>query len=201
MNLKNNVCDDKYFSLFAIKAEAEKIHNLALQLEIDQNTKEEWRQYVVLCNFLIDQLKHKSHHDAIRDLKLVFGGARGLNPENEKLAKKILKASNANSSATMGAPAWQSQNQMVPPMMMGPPMGQPPNHFMGFGQPQMGHGSFQGGGFQGGCFSCGQFGHMAKDCFSRGPSNNFSRGRRGNGGGRSFGGRFNHRGERKRGRN
>ena len=201
MNLKNDVCDDKYFSLFAIKAEAEKIHNLALQLEIDQNTKEEWRQYVVLCNFLIDQLKHKSHHDAIRDLKLVFGGARGLNPENEKLAKKILKASNANSSATMGAPAWQSQNQMVPPMMMGPPMGQPPNHFMGFGQPQMGHGSFQGGGFQGGCFSCGQFGHMAKDCFSRGPSNNFSRGRRGNGGGRSFGGRFNHRGERKRGRN
>ena len=202
MNLKNDVCDDKYFSLFAIKAEAEKIHNLALQLEIDQNTKEEWRQYVVLCNFLIDQLKHKSHHDAIRDLKLVFGGARGLNPENEKLAKKILKASNANSSATMGAPAWQSQNQMVPPMMMGPPMGQPPNHFMGFGQPQMGHGSFQGGGFQGGCFSCGQFGHMAKDCFSsRGPSNNFSRGRRGNNGGRSFGGRFNHRGERKRGRN
>ena len=147
MNLKNDVCDDKYFSLFAIKAEAKKIHNLALQLEIDQNTKEEWRQYVVLCNFLIDQLKHKSHHDAIRDLKLVFGGARGLNPENEKLAKKILKASNANSSATMGAPAWQSQNQMVPPMMMGPPMGQPPNHFMGFGHPQMGHGSFQGGGF------------------------------------------------------
>jgi len=95
MNLKNDVCDDKYFSLFAIKEEAEKIHNLALQLEIDQNTKEEWRQYVVLCNFLIDQLKHKSHHDAIRDLKLVFGGARGLNPENEKLAKKILKASNA----------------------------------------------------------------------------------------------------------
>ena len=73
---------------------------------------------------------------------------------------------------------------------------------MGFGQPQMGQGGFQGGGFQGGCYTCGQFGHMAKDRFSsRGPPNNFSRGRRGNGGGRSFGGRFNHRGERKRGRN
>ena len=82
MNFKNDVCDDKYFSLFAIKAEAEKIHNLALQLEIDQKTKEEWRQYVVFCNLLIDQLKHKSHNDAIRDLKMVFGVGRGLNPEN-----------------------------------------------------------------------------------------------------------------------
>ena len=44
MNLKNDVCDDKYFSLFAIKAEAEKIHNLALELEMDKDTKEEWRQ-------------------------------------------------------------------------------------------------------------------------------------------------------------
>ena len=60
MNLRNDVCDDKYFSLFAIKAEAEKIHNLALELEIDKSTKEAWRQYVVLCNFLIEQLKHKS---------------------------------------------------------------------------------------------------------------------------------------------
>ena len=57
MNFKNDVCDDKYFSLFAIKAEAEKIHNLALQLEIDKETREEWRQTIVLCNFLIDQLK------------------------------------------------------------------------------------------------------------------------------------------------
>ena len=30
MNLKNDVCDDKYLSIFAIKAEAEKIHYLAL---------------------------------------------------------------------------------------------------------------------------------------------------------------------------
>ena len=114
MNLKNDVCDDKYFSLFAIKAEAEKIYNLALELEIDNSTKEEWRQYVVLCNFLIEQLKHKSHHDAIRDLKLVFGGARGLNPENEKLAKKILKASNANATSAVLPPSWNPQQQMMP---------------------------------------------------------------------------------------
>ena len=155
MNLKNDVCDDKYFSLFAIKAEAEKIYNLALELEIDNSTKEEWRQYVVLCNFLIEQLKHKSHHDAIRDLKLVFGGARGLNPENEKLAKKILKASNANTTSA-APPSWNPQQQMMP-QMMGPSMGHPQQHF-GFGQPPMS----QGGGFQGGCFTCGQFGHMAK---------------------------------------
>ena len=31
MNLKNDVCDDKYFSLFAIKAEAEKIHNAEIK--------------------------------------------------------------------------------------------------------------------------------------------------------------------------
>jgi len=198
MNLRNDVCDDKYFSLFAIKAEAEKIHNLALELEIDKSTKEEWRQYVVLCNFLIEQLKHKSHQEAIRDLKLVFGGARGLNPENEKLAKKILKASNASAAPIMAPPSYNPQQQMMP-HMMGPPMGHPQQfsqQFFGYGQPPMN----QGGSFQGGCFACGQFGHMAKDCFSS-RGQNFSRGRRGSGGGRSFGGRFNHRGERKRGRN
>ena len=83
--------------------------------------------------------------------------------------------------------------------MMGPPMGHPQQfsqQIFGYGQPPMN----QGGSFQGGCFACGQFGHMAKDSFSS-RGQNFSRGRRGSGGGRSFGGRFNHRGERKRGRN
>jgi hypothetical protein len=195
MNFKNDVCDDKYFSLFPIKAEAEKIHNLALELEMDKDTKEEWRQCTVLCNLLIEQLKHRPHHDAIKDLKLVFGGSRGLNEENEKLAKKILKSSNA-SMASNAAPNWGYQPA---PVMMGPPMGNP-QQFFGYGQPNIPQPNAQG--FQGGCFSCGQFGHMARDCFAnRGPSNFHSRGRRGNGGGRSFGGRFNHRGERKRGRN
>ena len=54
MNFKNYVCDDKYFSFFAIKDEAEKIHNLALQLDIDKETSEEWRQTIVLCNLKID---------------------------------------------------------------------------------------------------------------------------------------------------
>ena len=111
------------------------------------------------------------------------------------MAKKILKASNASTPQLMAPPSYNPHQQMMP-HMMGPPMGQP-QQFFGYGQPPMN----QGGGFQGGCFACGQFGHMAKDCFSsRGPAN-FSRGRRGSGGGRSFGGRFNHRGERKRGRN
>ena len=201
MNFKNDVCDDKYFSLFAIKAEAEKIHNLALQLEIDKETREEWRQTIVLCNFLIDQLKQKPHQDAIKDLKLVFGGARGLNPENEKLAKKILKSSNSNAASGMATTNWGPHNNMMPQMMMGPPMGQPQQMF-GYGPQPMHQMGFQGRGFQGGCYTCGQFGHMAKDCFApRGPSANFPRGGRGNSGGRSFGGRFNHRGERKRGRN
>ena len=89
MNLKNDVCDDKYFSLFAIKPEAEKIHNLALELEMDKDTKEEWRQYTVLCNVLIEQLKHRPHLDAIKDLKLVFGGNRGLSEEMRNWLKKI----------------------------------------------------------------------------------------------------------------
>jgi hypothetical protein len=196
MNLKNDVCDDKYLSLFAIKAEAEKIHNLALELEMDKDTKEEWRQYTVLCNFLIEQLKHRPHLDAIKDLKLVFGGNRGLSEENEKLAKKILKSSNASMASSV-VPNWGYQPA---PVMMGPPMGHS-QQFFGYGQPNMPQTNAQGN-FQGGCYSCGQFGHMAKDCFSnRGPTNYHSRGRRGGGGGRSFGGRFNHRGEKRRGRN
>ena len=72
---------------------------------MDKNTKEEWRQYTVLCNVLIEQLKHKPQQDAIRALKIVFGGNRGLSEENEKLAKKILKSSNA-SSASSAVPNW-----------------------------------------------------------------------------------------------
>ena len=52
--IRNDVCDNKYNSLFAIKPEAEKIHNVALELETDITTKEEWRQDTVLCNFLIN---------------------------------------------------------------------------------------------------------------------------------------------------
>ena len=102
---QNDVCDDTYFSLFAIKAEAEKIHNLALELEMDKETKEEWRQCTVLCNVLIEQLKHRPHQDAIKDLKLFFGGNRGLSEENEKLAKKILKSSNASMASNV-PPNW-----------------------------------------------------------------------------------------------
>ena len=163
---------------------------------MDKETKEEWRQCTVLCNVLIEQLKHRPHQDAIKDLKLFFGGNRGLSEENEKLAKKILKSSNASMASNV-PPNWGYQPA---PVMMGPPMGHP-QQFFGYGQPNMPQPNAQGS-FQGGCFNCGQFGHMAKDCFSnRGPSIFHSRGRRGSGGGRSFGGRFNHRGERKRRRN
>ena len=140
MNLKNDFCDDKYLSLFAIKAEAEKIYNLALELEVDKNTKEEWRQYTVLCNVLIEQLKHRPHQDAMRDLKIVFGGNRGLSEENEKLAKKILKSSNASSASAV--PNWEQQPNLPPPMMMGPPMGHA-QQFFGYGQPPMIEPGFQ----------------------------------------------------------
>ena len=37
MNLKDDVCDDKYCSV-AIKTEDEKVHGQALELEVDKKT-------------------------------------------------------------------------------------------------------------------------------------------------------------------
>ena len=90
-----------------------------------------------------------------------------MNPENEKLAKKILKSSNSNINAASGmaTTTWSPHNNMMPQMMMGPPMGQPQQMF-GYSPQPMHQMGFQGRGFQGGCYTCGQFGHMAKDCFA-----------------------------------
>ena len=158
MNLKNDACDDKYFSPFAIKAEAEKIHNLAFELEMDKETKE-WRQYTILCNFLIKQLKHRSHQHAIKDLKLVFGGNRGLTEENEKFAKK---SSNANMAVTV-APRWGHQPHMPTPMMMGHPMRQS-QQFFSYDQPTMAQPNFQGN-FQGDVTTVGSLATSLKIVF------------------------------------
>ena len=74
ISVKNDICDDKYFSLFPIKTEVDKIFSLALELTMDKQIIEEWRQITVLVSHCIDGLRHKSHQQAIKELKLLLGG-------------------------------------------------------------------------------------------------------------------------------
>ena len=108
IQVKAGVCDDKYFPLFEIKSEVDKIYSLALENNMEREVIEEWRQLHIFVNVLLEGLKNKSHSEAIKKLKLVFGGTRGLRNENSKLARRILRQSSSANFAS--APAW------VPPM-------------------------------------------------------------------------------------
>ena len=49
------------------------IYALALELNLEKDGVEEWRQLTVLMNVCIKDLKNKSHDEAIKQLKLIFG--------------------------------------------------------------------------------------------------------------------------------
>ena len=86
VSLKADISDDKYFTLFPIKEEVDKVLAKALELNLGKEVIEEWRQLAILVNNLIEGLKDKSHTEAIKSLKVALGGARGLNEENSRLA-------------------------------------------------------------------------------------------------------------------
>ena len=86
IQVKADVCGDKYFSLSQIKSEVDKIYSLALENNMQREVIKEWRQLQIFVNVLLEGFKNKSHSEAIKKLKLVFGGTRGLSNENSKLA-------------------------------------------------------------------------------------------------------------------
>ena len=104
IQVKADVCDDKYFSLFQIKSEVDKIYSLALENNMQREVIKEWRQLQIFVNVLLEGLKNKSHSEAIKKLKLVFGGTRCLSDENSKLARRIWRQSSSANFAS--APTW-----------------------------------------------------------------------------------------------
>ena len=77
VSLKTDISDDKYFTLFPIKDEVDKILAKALELNMEKEVIEEWRQLAILVNNLIEGLRDKPHSEAIKSLKVALGGARG----------------------------------------------------------------------------------------------------------------------------
>ena len=155
VTLKADISDDKYFTLFPIKEEVDKILAKALELNMEKDVIEEWRQLAVLVNNLIEGLKNKSHTEAIKSLKISLGGARGLNEENSRLARRILRDSHRAQPVEQqwGQPQWGQQNMSLPFMA-------PPN-FAAHGFPQP---APTAAPYAGSCFNCNQYGHMARDC-------------------------------------
>ena len=70
-----------------------KIYSLALENNLGQDIISEWQQNVILMQSLLDTLGSKSHKTALKDLKKVFGGTRGLNEDNRRLVDSILRNS------------------------------------------------------------------------------------------------------------
>ena len=69
----------------------------------------EWQQHVLTVSSLVDSLRNKSHITALKRLKKVFGGSRGLNDDNKKLVEDILRSSQREEPVVqqvVNAPMW-----------------------------------------------------------------------------------------------
>jgi hypothetical protein len=61
------------FLFFQIKGEVDKIYSLGLENNMEREVIGECRQLQICVNVLLEGLKNKSHSEAIKELKLVFG--------------------------------------------------------------------------------------------------------------------------------
>ena len=88
-----NLRDDKWFNLFDIKAAMDKILFMAMENDIDNETVAQWKKDVVLVQVLMEGLKNKPHQEAIRTLKIKFGGSRGLDDDSRRMVNRIMRDS------------------------------------------------------------------------------------------------------------
>ena len=177
VNLRESFTEDRFTNLYEVQTAINKIYNLALENNLGQDVITEWQQHVIVVQSLLDNLGTKSHKTALKDLKKVFGGTRGLNEDNRRLVDSILRNS-------------QREEPVVQQVVQSSMYRQGPR----YGPP----GSFQPRPMQGVCHYCQLPGHYARECpvmrpFSAplpygGPMNEPFRPPYG-GRGRSFGGR------------
>ena len=94
VNLRKNFAEDyKYTNIFDVQTAINKIYNLALENNLGKEVISEWQQNVILVQSLVDNLATKSHKTALKDLKELFGGSRGLSEDNRRLVDSILRNS------------------------------------------------------------------------------------------------------------
>jgi hypothetical protein len=69
VRLRENFTEDKFSNLFEVQAAIHKIHSLALENNLGQDSIAEWQQHVIVVQSLLDSLGTKSHITAMKDLK------------------------------------------------------------------------------------------------------------------------------------
>ena len=152
-----NLRDDKWFNLFDIKAAMDKILLMAMENDIDNETVAQWKKDVVLVQVLMEGLKNKPHQEAIRTLKIKFGGSRGLDDDSRRMVNRIMRDSQrVQNIDSFPHQTWQPNPSMGFPFQ--------PFPFPGVGAPNPGTNM----GFDGTCFLCGQHGHRSRDCAMNG---------------------------------
>jgi len=179
INLRDMFQEDKFTNLYDVKTQVDKIYSLALENSMDQLIIKEWQQHVLTLTSLVDSLRNKSHVTALKNLKKVFGGSRGLNEDSKKLVEEILRSS-------------QREEPVIQRVVNTPMYGGPRSNYSPWGQqqyfteqsPRYTHGV---------CNHCQLPGHYARDCPAQrfGPQNfgfdPFRPPQGGRGRGRSFG--------------
>jgi len=148
INLRENFTEDKFTSLFEVQLAVNKIYNLALENNLGHDIITEWQQHVIVVQSLLDNLGTKSHKTALKDLKQVFGGTRGLNEDNRRLVDSILRNS-------------QREEPVVQQVVQAPMYRQPPR----YGPPM----AFQPRPMNGVCHFCQLPGHFARECPAQRP--------------------------------
>ena len=174
VSFRENFTEDKFTNLFEVQTAIQKIYSLALENNLGQDIIAEWQQHVIVVQSLYDSLGTKSHKTALKDLKKIFGGNRGLNEDNKRLVDSILRNSQREEPVVQQVVHAQMyrQGNFVPP----------PN--------------YQQRNFAGVCHFCQLPGHYARDCPAQRPffPDSFRPPFGGRGRGRSFGDGFTGRG-------